>query len=95
MAEFEFDREKSAANLDKHGIDFVRAQEIWDDPNSIEIGARSVEEIRFAIIGRVGDDLWTAIVTDRNAAIRIISVRRARHDEMELYDVEKGKRDLR
>ncbi len=44
--EFEFDPRKSAANLAKHGIDFVAAQEIWMDPDMVEIDARSHDEPR-------------------------------------------------
>jgi uncharacterized protein len=46
MYSFEFDKAKSAANLAKHGIDFDRAQLIWDDPSLIEIEAKSEDEPR-------------------------------------------------
>jgi uncharacterized DUF497 family protein len=39
---FEFDPVKSTANKDKHGIDFVEAQVLWNDPDRIEIPAPSV-----------------------------------------------------
>ena len=32
MPDFEFDRRKSASNRRKHGIDFVEAQVLWDEP---------------------------------------------------------------
>ena len=35
--EFEFDPRKSQANQEKHGIDFVAAQAIWEDPALLEI----------------------------------------------------------
>jgi len=82
---FEFDSEKSAANKVKHGIDFVEAQEIWADRDRLEIPARSLDEPRFQVIGRIGDNTWSAFITYRNENIRIISVRRARSDEEARY----------
>jgi len=82
---FEFDAEKSAANKAKHGIDFVQAQEIWTDPDRLEIPARSLDEPRFQVIGRVGEKTWSAFITYRNEKTRIISVRRARADEETRY----------
>jgi uncharacterized DUF497 family protein len=83
--DFEFDSAKSAANLEKHGIDFIRAQALWSDPDRLEIPARSVDEPRTQVIGRIGDMVWSAFVTMRNDRIRIISVRRARDDEKATY----------
>lgn len=88
IPEFEFDPRKSAANLAKHGIDFVSAQELWLDPDMLEIDARSREEPRTLVLGRIGSVLWSAIVTSRVGRIRIISVRRARAEERKLYEAE-------
>lgn len=82
---FEFDPEKSAANETKHGIDFIEAQAIWTDPDRLEIPARSVDEPRYQVIGRIGRKVWSAFVIYRNEKIRIISVRRARADEEARY----------
>ena len=82
---FEFDLEKSDSNKAKHGIDFVEAQEIWTDTDRLEIPARSLDEPRYQVIGRIADKTWSAFVTYRNEKIRIISVRRAREDEEERY----------
>ena len=79
---FEFDPRKSAANLEKHGIDFVEAQRLWEDPDLLEIPARTEDEPRWLIIGRIDAKLWSAVVTSRSDAIRIISVRRSRDDEV-------------
>lgn len=86
---FEFDPEKSAANLAKHGIDFEAAQALWADNDAVEIDARSETEPRSAVIGLIGDRLWIAFVTRRGAAVRIISVRRAREDEATIYERQK------
>ena len=82
---FEFDSAKSAANRVKHGIDFADAQEIWTDRDRIEIPARSLDEPRYQVIGRIGEMTWSAFVTYRNETIRIISVRRARPEEEARY----------
>lgn len=86
MDEFEFDEDKSRANLAKHGIDFEAAQELWQDPDLLEIQARAEDEPRFVVIGRIGSRHWSAVVTYRNERIRLISVRRARKREVELYE---------
>jgi uncharacterized DUF497 family protein len=82
---FEFDPAKSAANLKKHGIDFIGAQALWSDPERLEIPARSADEPRTQVIGRIGNVVWSAFVTDRGDRIRIISVRRARDEEKSAY----------
>jgi len=84
--EFEFDPRKSAANLIKHGIDFTAAQRLWDDPELIEIPARTVDEPRFLLIGRIDGRHWSAVVTYRTGKTRIISVRRSRKEEIALYE---------
>ena len=82
---FEFDSEKSAANKAKHGIDFVEAREILTDADRLEIPARSLDEPRSQVIGRIREQTRSAFITYRNENIRIISVRRARPDEEARY----------
>lgn len=84
--EFEFDLRKSATNKRKHGIDFVDAQELWDDPGLIEIPARTEDEPRFLVIGRIAEKHWSGVVTYRHERIRIIAVRRSRKVEVEIYE---------
>jgi uncharacterized protein len=83
--EFEFDPVKSSANLRKHAIDFVEAQALWRDPDRLELQARSSDEPRTQVIGRIGDRIWSAFITHRGDRIRIISVRRARDEEEAAY----------
>lgn len=83
---FEFDPEKSNANKKKHGIDFLEAQELWNDIDLLEIPAKTTEEPGFIVIGKIGDKHWTGIITYRDDNIRIISVRRARYEEIGLYE---------
>jgi len=80
--EFEFDPAKSAANEAKHGIDFARAQVLWDDPDLLEVPARTSDEPRWLVVGRIDDVCWSAIVTRRDERVRIISVRRSRREEV-------------
>lgn len=84
--EFEFDQAKSRANRVKHGIDFVEAQALWDDIDLLELPARTEDEPRWLVIGRIGTQLWSGIITYRNEKTRIISVRRSREEERELYE---------
>ena len=84
--EYEFDEQKSKANKAKHGIDFVEAQTLWEDIDLLEIPARTDDEPRTIVIGKIGDKHWSAIITCRNEKIRIISVRRSRREERELYE---------
>ena len=84
--EFEFDKRKSESNKKKHGIDFTEAQALWDDPDLLEIPARTTDEPRFLIVGRIKKMHWSGIVTRRGERIRIISVRRSRKEEVDLYE---------
>lgn len=83
---FEFDNRKSQANKKKHGIDFVDTQFLWEDPDFIEIPARTQDEPRFMVIGRIGERIWAGVITYRNDAIRLISVRPANRKEVEVYE---------
>ena len=83
---FEFDPNKSKSNLEKHGIDFIRAQKLWDDPDLIEIQATTKDELRFLLVASLAGKYWSAIITYRKENIRIISVRRARKAEVKLYE---------
>ncbi|GAB4580814.1 MAG: BrnT family toxin [Anaerolineales bacterium] len=83
---FEYDPQKSAANTEKHGINFETAQTLWQDENRLEIPAKNLDEPRFLVIGKIKGKFWSAIITYRNENIRIISVRRSRDEEIELYE---------
>lgn len=85
--EFEFDPAKSVSNREKHGVDFVQAQELWQDPMRAEVPARTTDEPRWLVIGRMDGRLWSAVVTYRQDRIGIISVRRARDEEKRIYEV--------
>ncbi len=84
--EFEFDARKSRSNQKKHGIDFIEAQRLWDDPDLLVVPARTADEPRLLMVGKVEDRHWSAITTYRGGSLRIISVRRSRREEIELYE---------
>ena len=84
--EFEFDSEKSGMNKRKHGIDFVEAQALWDDPDFIEIPVKASDEPRFLVIGKISEKHWSGVITYRTEKIRIISVRRSRKEEVDIYE---------
>ena len=86
---FEFDKQKSRSNYQKHGIDFVKAQKLWHDENAIEDEADTIEEKRYRRTGEIDGISYTAYFTWRNDKVRLISVRRARKNEVDEYDKNK------
>lgn len=87
MMSFEFDASKSVANRTKHGIDFVQAQVLWNDPMLLEIPAKTDGEPRFLVIGVMDGKRWSAVITYRGAHIQLTSVRCARTEEVALYEI--------
>jgi uncharacterized DUF497 family protein len=83
---FEFDPDKNATNQQKHGIDFRQAQALWNDPDLIEIPAKTEDEPRYLVIGRIDGKHWSGVITYRSDVIRIISVRRSRAEEIAIYE---------
>ncbi len=88
--EFEFDIKKSDINKSKHGIDFYEIQVLWDDPDLIEIPLKTIDEPRFLVIGKISEKYWSGIITYRSSKIRIISVRRSRKEEVDIYEGYQG-----
>lgn len=86
MIVFEFDPVKSEANLQKHGISFKCAEALWNDPRLLEIPAKTTDEPRYLVIGLIEQKHWSAVVTYRENRIRLISVRRSRKEEVEVYE---------
>ena len=86
MNSFEFDAAKSKTNNSKHGIDFVEAQSLWNDPMLLEIPAKTDDEPRYLVVGRIAEKHWSAVITYRGKSIRLISVRRARTEEVVIYE---------
>jgi hypothetical protein len=91
--EFEWDPQKSRTNRLKHKIDFESAKSLWEDPDRIEIRAPYPIENRYILIGKIGKQLWSAVYTLRGEAVRIISVRRSKKQEIKLYEQEKTREE--
>ncbi|MEN6318377.1 MAG: BrnT family toxin [Syntrophaceae bacterium] len=83
---FEFDSEKSNINKKKHGLNFFDAQALWDDPDYVIIPAKTIDEPRFLVVGKIEDKHWSSVITYRNEIVRIISVRRSRKEEIDIYE---------
>ena len=61
-------------------------QALWDDPDLIEIPARTIDEPRFLVVGKIEKQYWSGIITYRGERIRIISFRRSRKEEVDIYE---------
>lgn len=85
---FEWDADKNEASLVKHGISFVAAANVFDDPRHIELDSTRPEhgELCGKTIGMVGSKLFAVVYTDRGDVRRIISARSARANEQREYD---------
>jgi hypothetical protein len=81
---FEWDDDKNRRNIEKHGIDFEDAVEIFDNRMLLRRSDRNNEE-RWVAIGKSNDHVIAVIFTQRNDIIRIISARSARKNEKESY----------
>jgi uncharacterized DUF497 family protein len=64
----------------------VEAQRLWSDPMLLEVPAKTEDEPRYLVIGVIDGKHWSAVITYRDANIRLISVRRARAEEVALYE---------
>jgi uncharacterized DUF497 family protein len=84
--QFEFDLKKSESNKRKHGIDFVEAQALWEDPDRLLVPARTQGEARVMLIGKIAGKHWSAVFAFREGKIRIVSVRRSRTEEVNEYE---------
>jgi uncharacterized DUF497 family protein len=83
--EFEFDEAKRLATVANHGIDFLDADTLFDNPHLVG-PARTVEdEQRWLAVGMIDDVHVTAIFTRRGTAIRLISMRKASDSERKRY----------
>jgi uncharacterized protein len=86
--EFEFDPKKSDSNKQKHGLDFQEARALWADPDLIEIPVQTIDEPRYLVIGMIQGKHWSGVITYRGDKVRIISMRRSRKEEVEIYESE-------
>ena len=86
--EFEYDPRKSEANLFKHGIGFAQSQKLWTEGKTVTFNSNNAgnDESRQITIGIIEGKYYSAITTQRTGRTRIISVRRARQREIDIYE---------
>jgi uncharacterized protein len=82
---FEWDERKRFSNLEKHSLDFFDVSAVFEEPHIIVPSGHAGEEERFLVIGVFAGRVVTVVYTPRSEAIRIISFRRARHEERQKY----------
>ncbi len=87
--EFEWDRDKAAANVKKHGVEFAEAVTVFGDPLEVTIADpdHSDGEVRFLSLGMsAGGRLLVVAYTERDGRIRIINAREATSQERKQYE---------
>ena len=87
--QFEWDSEKAATNLSKHGVPFDEAETVFHDPLYVDFydPDHSEREHRYIIIGQSRQGrLLMVSYTERNDTIRIISSRDVTPEEREAYE---------
>ena len=91
--EFEWDPVKASANVEKHGVDFDTAAEIFDDPDLfVVIDSRTYGERRYQAIGASRGVIVFVAYAMRDNVCRIISARRASRRERAAYALQTGTR---
>ena len=88
---FVWDVKKATANERKHGVGFLEATTVFDDPLSVTIPdpAHSVDEQRFLLLGISSQQRLLVIAhSESGESIRIISARRVRGRERQAYEEE-------
>jgi len=83
---FEYDTKKSLSNKQKYGIGFEEVKLLWNDDKMVEIKTSYEDEERFINIGNITTKMYAVVTTYRKEDIRIISARRAREKEIEIYE---------
>ena len=84
--DFEWDENKRQANIEKHGIDFLAATEAFNDPKRLVFRSPIGEpEHRHVLVGSTQGRVIAIVYTLREDIIRLISARRARVKEVELW----------
>ncbi len=86
--DFEWDENKNGKNKEKHKLDFETAKEVFDDENRIDFpdNRKDYGEKRRVTIGRIFELLHTVVYTFRSGITRLISARRSKRNERELYN---------
>jgi uncharacterized DUF497 family protein len=81
---YEWDEQKQLSNLEKHGLDFFDVSIVFESPY-VKVPSSHSNEERLLAIGIFEGRFVTIVYTMRGETIRIISFRRARHEERDAY----------
>ena len=87
---FEWDENERTINLDRHKLDLIDGQQLFDGRPVITYPASRHDEVRFVNVGPIGTKCYAVVWTERGAAIRLISFRRARYGEERAYHARFG-----
>jgi uncharacterized DUF497 family protein len=87
-ARYQWDEKKRQNNLEKHGIDFDYATEIWDWPILRQGKRYRSKERRFLVVGKARGRIIAVVYTNRQGHKRIISARPASREERAAYERE-------
>ena len=83
---YEWDEEKRAANLAKHGLDFADVERGFDWHTSIAIDPDVIDsEVRERDLGLLQGRVVLLVWSDRDDSVRIISLRPATPGERRFY----------
>lgn len=86
---FDWDTNKAASNLSKHGVSFEEAETVFDDSLYVDFydPEHSVNEERYLIVGESKRGrLLIVSYTERGDSIRLISARELTRLEREIYE---------
>jgi len=90
MDNFEWDINKRKGNLEKHGVDFYDAIQVFSDPDRVEVVVVKNNEKRYKTLGLIHGLVMCVVYTKRNKKRRIILVRRANKSERKTYEAIKS-----
>src|SRR3989338_7286399 len=95
--EFEYDPEKSRANLEKHGISLEQAKELWAGPHVITNARSEGAELRWIVVAQLKGKMYSCIYTARDEKIRLVSARRSHSNEEKIYweGIRQHEKDIR
>ncbi|MBS1044575.1 BrnT family toxin [Gluconobacter cerinus] len=81
---YDWDETKRLSNIEKHGVDFVSAEDFeWDE--AFIRASQSSNEPRLVALGPIGERLHVLVYSIETRTVRIISLRKANKREVLLY----------
>ena len=84
---YEYNQNKKAANLKKHGLDFDDAKLVFESAQIVtfEDSRYDYGEVRYITLGLLNGDVVMLVTTETNTTVRIISMRKAEKHEQTIY----------